>query len=421
MQIIILKKEIYQEIFEYNNFSLYNDEVNELFNGGLLISNEFDENKYLSDIRIDTMKCFNEKHAAYYRITPTMNCNARCYYCFEKGSHHENMTFETAREIVNYIIQHKIDEPLTIQWFGGEPLLSIDIISFISEQLKLNNIPFSSKITTNGYYLDKKISYRAKNEWCVKVIQITIDAIGNKYNKIKNYKESEADPFNLIISNIHYAAQNNINIRLRININPIEVEQAKRTIFYLKNEFGKYKNVVAYFAPIDSSLDSIPSIANSFDDMCEHPIISLLDFEDSYASISFSSRVDIHEDNTARTLEKHYLYPTPMSCGGVCNTSLTIDSRGDFYVCHRLLGQGSECSCGNVKDGFLENKITDYFRGSQLSYPECDLCNLLPICQGGCKFKTWKYKDKKNGACTPIKGIADKMLLRALKELGVDL
>ena len=85
-------------------------------------------------------------------------------------------------------------------------MLSIDIISFISEQLKLNNILFSSKITTNGYYLDKITSHRARNEWCVDVIQVTIDAIGEDYNKIKNFKVSNVNPFELIIRNIHDAA-----------------------------------------------------------------------------------------------------------------------------------------------------------------------------------------------------------------------
>lgn len=419
--IIVLKKDTFKKIFEQHVFSLYNDEVSELLNASLLIPDDFDENMYLADTRIEAMKKLNEKKATYYLITPTMNCNARCYYCFEKGAHHENMTLETAKEIVNYIIQHKPDETITIQWFGGEPLLSIEIISFVSEQLKLNNIPFNSKITTNGYLLNKKTSYRAKNEWRTDVIQITIDDVGDKYNKIKNYKEPEVDPFSLVVKNIHHGAENDINIRLRVNINPIEVDQAKRTISYLKNEFEKYKNVVVYFAPIDSSLDHIPSIADSFEDMQEHPIITLLDFEENYSSLGFSPPTSILEDETVKIFTKNYLYPSPMSCGGVCSNSLTIDSLGDFYVCHRLLGQGTEYSCGNVRNGFVENKISDYYRSSKLCYSECDTCNLLPVCQGGCKYKAWKFKGKRNCACTPIKGIADRMLLRSLKELGVDL
>jgi radical SAM protein with 4Fe4S-binding SPASM domain len=419
--IIILEKEIYQGIFEQHDFSLYNDEVKELLNASLLIPDNFNENKYLFDTRVDTMKHFNEKKATYYLITPTMNCNARCYYCFEKGSHHKNMTLETAKEIVKYIVRNKPDEIITIQWFGGEPLLSTDIISYISEQLKLNNISFDSKITTNGYFLDEKTSYKAINEWHTEVIQITIDAIGNEYNKIKNYKEVDVNPFNLVIKNIHHIATYNLSIRLRVNINPVEVEQAKKTISYLKNEFGKYKNVAVYFAPIDSSLDRIPSISDSFKDMQIHPIVTLLDFEKNYTSLGFSPPTAIHDDEIVRLFTKNYLYPVPMSCGGVCSNSLTIDSLGDFYVCHRLLGQGSKYSCGNVRSGFVENKISDYYRNSGLCYLECDSCNLLPICQGGCKYSAWKFKGKKNSACTPIKGIADKMLLRTLKELEVDL
>jgi radical SAM protein with 4Fe4S-binding SPASM domain len=419
--IIVLNKKTYQGIFENNDFSLYSEEVNELLSANLLIPSDFDENKYLSDIRLDTMKRANDIPASYYMITPTMNCNARCYYCFEKDAHHENMTMETAKAIVDYILKHKSDGIITIHWFGGEPLLSIDIISFISKQLKLNNISFDSKITTNGYLLDEKTSYRAKNEWRVEVIQVTIDAIGDEYNRIKNYKDFKNNPFDIVISNIHNAVKNNINIRLRININPNEIEQVKKTISFLKTEFGKYDNVAVYFAPIDSSSDNIPSIANSFTDSLEHPIITLLEYEENYATLGFSPQTALCEEDTIKILSKYYLDPIPMSCAGVCSNSLTIDSLGDFYVCHRLLGWGSNYSCGNVRDGFKENKITDYYRSSELNSIECNSCNLLPTCQGGCKFRAWKYRNKKNSACSPIKGIAEKMLLKALKELGVDL
>jgi radical SAM protein with 4Fe4S-binding SPASM domain len=419
--VIVLNKETFSGIFEQNNFSLYNDEVNELLNASLLIPDSFDENKYLADTRTNAMKQLNEKKPSYYLITPTMNCNARCYYCFENGAHHEDMTLETAKDVVNFIIQNKPEETVTIQWFGGEPLLSVDIISFISDQLKLNNIPFNSKITTNGYLLDEKTSSIAKKEWRTEVIQITVDNVGEKYNKIKNYKEPEVDPFYLVVKNIHYAAKTDIHIRLRVNINPVDVEQAKGTISYLKKEFGQYKNIFVYFAPIDSSSDCIPSIADSFEDMQKHPIITLLDFEENYSSLGFSPPTSILDDEAVRVFTKNYLYPAPMSCGGVCSNSLTIDSLGDFYVCHRLLGQGSAFSSGNVRSGFMENQISDYYRSTKPCYLECDTCNLLPVCQGGCKFKAWKFKNKQNTACTPIKGVADIMLLRSLEELGVEL
>ena len=42
----------------------------------------------------------------YYRILTTTGCNARCFYCYEKGTKPVTMTAETASKVVDYIVAH---------------------------------------------------------------------------------------------------------------------------------------------------------------------------------------------------------------------------------------------------------------------------------------------------------------------------
>jgi len=52
----------------------------------------------------------------------------------------------------------ELDE-LEISWFGGEPLLALDVITEISKHAldvaKTEGFPFRSGMTTNGYFLDQ--------------------------------------------------------------------------------------------------------------------------------------------------------------------------------------------------------------------------------------------------------------------------
>ena len=73
-------------------------------------------------------------------IFTTTACNARCFYCFEAGAKKRTMTGETAISVADYIIDNCIDNKITLQWFGGEPLCNHKVIDIICNKLKEKNI-----------------------------------------------------------------------------------------------------------------------------------------------------------------------------------------------------------------------------------------------------------------------------------------
>ena len=135
-------------------------------------------------------------------IAPTMSCNARCYYCFENGSTKGNMSYEVAKQLVKFIDENCIERKLAISWFGGEPLLAVNTIDYITKELTKRGIEISSTITSNGSLVNNEIIKKFK-KWNVRRIQITVDCIGEEYNKIKNYQgELNKKAFDLVESNI---------------------------------------------------------------------------------------------------------------------------------------------------------------------------------------------------------------------------
>ncbi|MGM9677156.1 MAG: SPASM domain-containing protein, partial [Butyricicoccus sp.] len=112
------------------------------------------------------------------------------------------------------------------------------------------------------------------------------------------------------------------------------------------------------------------------------------------------------------------LYPCPTNCYASCPRVFSIDSHGDIYKCHRVLGKGKKYSSGNIKTGIIKNNIYQYFCNTKLSLPECETCKVLPICQGGCKINAYTYHDIH--ACVPTKPILNQLILYYARNMGVD-
>jgi len=127
----------------------------DLFQGGFLIAQEIDE------VSVLKMKNRMGRFSTDYfglTIAPTLDCNFRCTYCFEEHKK-EKMSQEIEAALLTYVDkQIKYTRGFSVTWFGGEPMLCMDIIQRLtkgfSELCAKHNVEFSpSSIITNGYFL----------------------------------------------------------------------------------------------------------------------------------------------------------------------------------------------------------------------------------------------------------------------------
>jgi sulfatase maturation enzyme AslB (radical SAM superfamily) len=109
--------------------------------------------------------CKEPDYITCYTILTTTDCNARCFYCYEKGIRRLPMSRETADKTVAFIKEHCGEKSVNISWFGGEPLFNSEVIDIIIGYLKENNIKYISTMVTNGYLFDEKLIFKAKNFW----------------------------------------------------------------------------------------------------------------------------------------------------------------------------------------------------------------------------------------------------------------
>ncbi len=162
----------------------------------------------------DYIASFNARQKSTDRLSlivmPTEECNFRCVYCYESFQK-PKMSEENQKALKDYISNNMGRvHGFSIEWFGGEPLLGIDVIRNISKhavrEADKYNAAFAAAITTNGYLLTPEVFEEAVNDWRLLRYQITIDGPREFHNR-RRVLESGGPTFDQVISNLRYIAK----------------------------------------------------------------------------------------------------------------------------------------------------------------------------------------------------------------------
>lgn len=174
-------------------------------------------------------------------IFTTLGCNANCYYCYENNLRNNKykMSKQVADKIITLLLKNN-KKKISIGWFGGEPLYNEQIIDYISNQLKSNNIEYESNMFSNGLLFNDENIIKAKEIWNLKKIQITIDGTEPFYEKIKNVPSGS---FNILLANIKKLLQQKIKIVIRLNVSEQNYKDLKKLVYILYDNFKQYSNL----------------------------------------------------------------------------------------------------------------------------------------------------------------------------------
>lgn len=398
--LITLEPAKYEQVFLNHDFS-DKELVNSLYEWNFLIDEEIDEFQAMEEIR----KTWSSPNKTNITILTTTDCNARCYYCFEKGIHHYDMTKETADATIEYIKSSIPDKELGIGWFGGEPLLNFPIIKYIVNKLEESGYGVYSHVTTNGSLItDEVIEYAIDHKF--RTFQVSIDDYGERYAKAKQYIDiDDAHAYDRVIHNTIRLLQNDIRVFVRINFIASEVEKATDVFHHIRNDLKAYDNgnLYIYLSPL--------TLHDERENICdmsvvgEHPFLKItkLQFEEGFPLNTNRENISTKD----RTLIGLNLMPSSVSCGMMLENRVVIDADGTLYKCHRLVGK-KQYECGNVWTGIKETEHYKQFMDPVIRDEECKTCNILPLCQGGCKSNGLQYGHKYR--CNRIKQVTKELV-----------
>lgn len=194
------------------------NEMTPLIEDYYLVPLGYDEKATVDSLRQIMKRLFTPKGKNGYTIMTTTNCNARCFYCYQAGYPHINMTDKTADDLVAYMVKNKGEDPLRLQWFGGEPLVGLARIDQISNSLNSQGIEFTSSMISNAYLFTEEIIDRAVKDWKLRNIQVTIDGTEPVYNKTKAYVAADNNPFQRVLKNINSLLKHGVHVGVRLNL-----------------------------------------------------------------------------------------------------------------------------------------------------------------------------------------------------------
>lgn len=187
-----------------------------------------------------------DKKLSTYTILTTTDCNARCFYCFEKGCATMTMDENRAQDVSAYILKTCSKSKIHLRWFGGEPLFNSVAIDSICQSLKDAGQPYSSGMTTNGYLFDEAMVQKAVDLWCLKHVQITLDGTEEIYNKRKAYIYKGVNAFQRVIKNIGLLLDAGIHVTVRLNMDGHNAEDLKVLASLLADKYAGKKGFTVY-------------------------------------------------------------------------------------------------------------------------------------------------------------------------------
>ena len=221
----------------------------ELIDRWFLVPEDHDDRKLCRQVRqmVALLKPA-AKTISTYIILPTTGCNARCFYCFEKGSKPVTMIAETADKVVRYIVAHRGSETVHIGWFGGEPLVNAKAIDQICTELSQQGVPFRSDMISNGYLFDAEMAQRAKDLWQLQGVQITLDGTVQTYNRVKDYVYRDVNAFERVLQNIGLLIAAGIRVKTRLNVGKHNIGEMAELVELLHQRFGADERLSVYSA-----------------------------------------------------------------------------------------------------------------------------------------------------------------------------
>ncbi|HLA37155.1 MAG TPA: 4Fe-4S cluster-binding domain-containing protein, partial [Candidatus Brocadiales bacterium] len=100
-----------------------------LIRGGFVVEDGKDE---LAELKVRNRLGRFGRTSFGITVAPTLACNFKCTYCFEQPSS-EKMSQKTADTVYDFVLKNLKDKTsFGVCWYGGEPLLALDIIEYLS-------------------------------------------------------------------------------------------------------------------------------------------------------------------------------------------------------------------------------------------------------------------------------------------------
>jgi len=313
-------------------------------------------------------------------IAPTLACNFACPYCYEDAGMGA-MSLEIQDALIENVRRMASNgRDIDITWYGGEPLMALDIIQRLSEAFidicDTHKRRYSAFIVTNGYGVNPKVIETLKA--CrISGAQITLDGGPKTHNERRILKGTKGGTFDRVLENTKLLKTEGFNVNIRVNVD--------------RTNFSEVNELVDIL--IDHNLTDLPTglgHVTAYTEVCSSVAESCLDMEE-YASLNNDFQKLLYEKGMLAHIYPYYPGVKANYCCADTLGAFVVDPEGHMYKCWNDVGY-PEKAVSMIQDFHApsEKMFTlglDYLMWTPFDHEKCVKCKFLPICMGGCPYK----------------------------------
>ena len=343
------------------------------------------------------------------------DCNLRCPYCFAKDGTYNTpkdyMTFEVGAAAIDFLIEKsKSRHNLEVDFFGGEPLMNMDvvkrIVEYANEKVKEAGKSIHFTMTTNGVLLGEE-NRKWLNDNMFNVV-ISIDGRPEVHDKLRvtpNHKGCQA----LVLENAKefrkIRGDKSYYIRGTFTANNLDFS---KDVLYLNDEGFDQISVEPVVLPQSDPLaikeEDMDKVLAEYDVLAKEYIKRRK--TDKWFNF-FHFMIDLKQGPC--------VYKRLRGCGAG-NEYVAVTPTGDIYPCHQFAGQ-TEYKMGSVLDRTFDTNAQKRFAECTVYTKKgCSDCVAKYYCSGGCNANAVHFSGDIN---TPYKEACAMMRKRFLTSLAI--
>jgi len=363
-----------------------------LVTGGFLVPEELDE---LAVLRSSFEASRSNPHLTF-TLGLTMACNFACPYCFEEHRA-EHMSPETAEAVRAFIAQRMDEakaESVYVNWFGGEPLLNVDVLVDLAEKLQRESArrgaSFASLVITNGALLTREVAERLVAVGVTRV-QVTLDGPAAIHDQRRPMRGGQPT-FDKILRNLK-AIKGLIDVVIRVNLDEGNREHVPELARLLAAEglLSGDRAMTLYTAKLTVYTEQVRMAWKPLNQSDLPSLDEALDATLSHLALP--------------TGEKRSVLLTGLesgSCSAMVDNSFVIGPRGHLFKCELGIHDVRE-AVGSVHPPQTEapsprrrlplaasgtsekgSRAHDWGSYNPFDNVKCSGCRYVPMCKGGC-------------------------------------
>jgi uncharacterized protein len=309
----------------------------------------------------------------------TEACNLSCVYCYRKDFAKQNkMTTRIAQKAVDFLFEHCGGlEEVVIVFFGGEPLLNFNVISFTVKYAQSKALENKKKVsfalTTNATLLTERVvAFLHENSVSVTV---SMDGLKHVHDSFRCFPDGSPS-YDVILSGtkklISTAHKKPVVARVTVAKDPKNVPETLKHLLNLGFAEAGFAPVTTHDPVYQLNNENMDLLLDRFRFLAEEFFQTSL--KDRF--FGFTNLIDLlvalHQGEVKN-------YP----CGAGLGL-FSVSPDGKLYICQRFTGD--DCLCmGDLFNGFDMRAIKIFREQAELSQKKaCKTCHARVICAGGC-------------------------------------